>query len=426
MPGMLPSPAISVIGRHNSGKTTLVERLIAYLGAQGLDVGSVKHHGHPGFEIDVPGKDSYRHRQAGATETWIAAPGRLAMVKDIEGDPDCKKIVEGMPGHDIVIVEGYRLAGLPAIEVMRQGNDRDREVARAFHEASVEGIPLSCDILQSLRRKGHPAPDIADDRGDLAAKMPGGGTVAIVSDIPLARQAAENYGIPCFGIDDIEGIAGFVRERYVRPRLSVAIQAGGESRRMGESKALVDFLGRPLIMRVIERVAPVADEIVITTNEEDRLHFLHDAYPHLDIRLVPDECRMRGALPGLLTAFRAARFPLVAVVACDMVFASADLIAREYGMLCDSGADICIPCDEDAIEPFHALYRRDACLAACERAVSRGCMRPRALLDGLAVETVDRAALVAADPQAHCLVNANTPEELAAAGRIAIGEGPSR
>ena len=285
---------------------------------------------------------------------------------------------------------------------------------------------MSCDILQSLRRKGHPAPDIADDRGDLAAKIPGGGTVAIVSDIPLARQAAENYGIPCFGIDDIEGIAGFVRERYARPRLSVAIQAGGESRRMGESKALVDFLGRPLIMRVIERVAPVADEIVITTNEEDRLRFLHDAYPHLDIRLVPDECRMRGALPGLLTAFRAARFPLVAVVACDMVFASADLIAREYGMLRDSAADICIPCDEDAIEPFHALYRRDACLAACERAVSRGCMRPRALLDGLAVETVDRAARVAADPQAHCLVNANTPEELAAAGRIAIGEGPSR
>lgn len=426
MPGMLPSPAISVIGRHDSGKTTLVERLIAHLCARGFDVGSVKHHGHPGFEIDIPGKDSYRHRQAGATETWIAAPGRLAMVKDIEGDPDCLQIVEGMPGHDIVIVEGYRLAGLPAIEMMRQGNDRDLEVARAFYRASVEGVPLSCDILQSLRLKGDAVPDPVDDRGDLAAKMPGSGTVAIVSDIPLARRAAENYGIPCFGIDDIEGIAAFVKERYIRPRLSVAIQAGGESRRMGESKALVDFLGRPLIMRVIERVAPVADEIVITTNEGERLRFLHDAYPHLDIRLVPDECDMRGALPGLLTAFRAARFPFVAVVACDMVFASSDLIAREYSLLRDSSADICIPCDEDAIEPFHALYRRDACLAACEQAVSRGCMRPRALLDGLAVEMVDRAALVAADPQAHCLVNANTPEELVAAERIAIGEGSFR
>lgn len=422
MPGMLPSPAVSVIGRHDSGKTTLVERLIAHLRSQGFDVGSVKHHGHPGFEIDIPGKDSYRHRQAGATETWIAAPGRLAMVKDIDGDPDCLQIVDGMPGHDIVIVEGYRLAGLPAIEVMRQGNGRDLEVARAFYEASLAGIPLSCDILQSLRRKGGSAPNPVDDRGDLAAKMPGGGTVAIASDIPLARRAAGNYGIPCFDIDDIEGIAGFLGERYVRPRLSVAIQAGGESRRMGESKALVGFLGRPLIMRVIERVAPVADEIVITTNEWERLRFLHDAYPHLDIRLVPDECDVRGALPGLLTAFRAARFPLVAVVACDMVFASADLIAREYGMLCDSQADICIPCDKNTIEPFHALYRREACLAACERMVSQGCMSPRSLLDGLEAVKIDRTRLVAASPQAHCLVNANTPEELAAAERIAAGE----
>lgn len=421
MPGMLPSPAISVIGRHNSGKTTLVEGLVAQLCARGFDVGSVKHHGHPGFEIDIPGKDSFRHRQAGATETWIAAPGRLAMVKDIEGDPDCKKIVEGMPGHDIVVVEGYRLAGLPAIEVMRQGNDRDLEVARAFYEASVEGIPLSCDILQSLRRKGHPIPNPADDKGDLAAKMPGGGTVAIASDIPLAYRAAENYGIPCFGIDDIGAIARFVEERYVRPRLSIAIQAGGESRRMGESKALVGFLGRPLIMRVIERVAPVADEIVITTNEEERLRFLHDAYPQLDIRLVPDEFETRGALPGLLTAFRAARFPLVAVVACDMVFASADLIAREYGMLCDSEADICIPCDEGAIEPFHALYRRDACLAVCERAVAEGNMRPRVLFDSLDAATIDRASLLVPDSGAHCLVNANTPEDLAAAEELARG-----
>ncbi|MGN0262410.1 MAG: molybdopterin-guanine dinucleotide biosynthesis protein B [Eggerthellaceae bacterium] len=414
MPGMLPSPAVSVIGRHNSGKTTLVERLIAYLSAQGLDVGSVKHHGHPGFEIDIPGKDSYRHRQAGATETWIAAPGRLAMVKDIDGDPDCLRIVDGMPGHDIVIVEGYRLAGLPAIEVMRQENDRDLEVARAFYEASVSGIPLSCDILQSLRRKGGAPAGFADGRGDLAEKMPGSRTVAIASDITLARRAAANYGIPCFDIDDIGGIAGFLREHYARPRLSVAIQAGGESRRMGQSKALVDFLGRPLIMRVIERVAPVADEIVITTNEGERLSFLYDSYPHLDIRLVPDECDARGALPGLLTAFRAARFPLVAVVACDMAFVSADLIAREYGMLRDSRDDVCIPCDGDAIEPFHALYRRETCLTVCERAVSQGRMRPRSLLDGLQVATIDRAPFVAANPRTHCFVNANTPEELAA------------
>ena len=63
----IPSPAVAIVGRHNSGKTTLVEKLIAELVSRGLDVGSVKHHSHKGFDIDYPGKDSYRHRAAGAS-----------------------------------------------------------------------------------------------------------------------------------------------------------------------------------------------------------------------------------------------------------------------------------------------------------------------------------------------------------------------
>ena len=82
----IPSPAIAIVGRHNSGKTTLIERLIAELVARGLDVGSIKHHSHRGFDIDHPGKDSYRHRAAGASETVIAAPGQVARVKTIEGE----------------------------------------------------------------------------------------------------------------------------------------------------------------------------------------------------------------------------------------------------------------------------------------------------------------------------------------------------
>ena len=70
----IPSPAIAVVGRHNSGKTTLVVKVIAELAARGLDVGSVKHHTHGDFEIDYPGKDSFRHREAGASETVIASP----------------------------------------------------------------------------------------------------------------------------------------------------------------------------------------------------------------------------------------------------------------------------------------------------------------------------------------------------------------
>ena len=103
----IPSPALAIVGRHNSGKTTLIEQLIAELVRRGRDVGSVKHHSHVGFDIDYPGKDSYRHRAAGARETVIAAPGQIARIKSVEGEIECSAIVRSMPGHDIVVVEGY-------------------------------------------------------------------------------------------------------------------------------------------------------------------------------------------------------------------------------------------------------------------------------------------------------------------------------
>ncbi len=101
--------------------------------------------------------------------------------------------------------------------------------------------------------------------------------------------------------------------------LTVVIQAGGESRRMGQDKALLPFLGKPLIQRVIERVASLADELLVTTNRPE-------AYQFLDLPLFPDVIPGRGALGGLYTALSAASQPLVAVVACDMPFASPALL----------------------------------------------------------------------------------------------------
>ena len=312
----VPSPAIAVVGRHNSGKTTLVVKLIEELVARGHDVGSVKHHHKSGFEFDVPGKDSYRQREAGASETVIACPGQVARVKSVQGELECSEIVRSMPGHDIVIVEGYRKSGLQTIEVMRSGNEADSKVAEAFAEGAANGASLGSDFTQLSR--GSRAFEV---NADLAEKMPTSSTVAIVSDIPSAVGAAETYGIPYFGLDDVVEIADFLESRFIRPKVTVVIQAGGESRRMGQSKALVPFAGRPLICRMVERLSPVADELVITTNEGERLAFLADEYPDLDIRLVSDLHGSRGALPGLHTAIDAASSPFVAIVACDMLFA---------------------------------------------------------------------------------------------------------
>ena len=146
--------------------------------------------------------------------------------------------------------------------------------------------------------------------------------------------------------------------------LTVVIQAGGESRRMGQDKALLPFLGKALIRRVIERVGSLADELLVTTNRPE-------AYGFLNLPLVTDLIPGRGALGGLYTAMSAARKPLVAVVACDMPFASAALLAAQRDLLLATGSDAVIPQTGGGTEPFHAVYRRDACLPAIQAAIGR-------------------------------------------------------
>ena len=418
----IPSPAIAIVGRHNSGKTTLIEKLIASLVSRGHDVGSVKHHSHPGFEIDYPGKDSYRHRAAGASETVIACPNLMARIKDIDEEPECSEILRTMPGHDIVVVEGYRKSGLPTIELMRAGNNADESVAELFLSAAQAGEKLGADHVQAYRQRAKAAQGLTQEEiqdeehlASIANKLPTANTVAVVSDIPAAQEAAQLYNIPCFGLEDIDELSEFLEELYVRPRITVVIQAGGESRRMGRSKATVPFAGRPLICRIIERVAPAADELIITTNEPENLSFVDELYPELNIRKVSDAYEYRGALPGLYTALSAAHNPYVAVVACDMVFASASLVVAESLVMAETGADVVVPVNKHGYEPFHALYRRAVCLPSIIRGLDKGEKRAQVIFNDPAVQVEEfpQEKVLEVEPHGGCFINANTPDELA-------------
>lgn len=204
------------------------------------------------------------------------------------------------------------------------------------------------------------------------------------------------------------------------PPLTVAIQAGGESKRMGRSKATVPFLGRPLIERIVARVAPLAHEVLITTNEPDNLGFLAQVPAAAKIRLVRDVRERRGSLTGLHTALSQARCDFVAICACDMIFASPELFLAQYALLAsEPELDVVVPRTEFGFEPFHAVYRRRSCLAALEAAPGEGFHSMRAFLEAVHTRdfSIDEVARVV--PQGRCFINANTPDELAKAESIA-------
>ena len=116
---------IGFAGWKNSGKTTLVEGLVQKLAARGLRVSTVKH-AHHSFEIDQPGKDSYRHRAAGATEVVVASQKRWALIHEQSRpvEPDLDEILARMSEVDLVLVEGFKDLAFDKIEVFRHGNGK--------------------------------------------------------------------------------------------------------------------------------------------------------------------------------------------------------------------------------------------------------------------------------------------------------------
>ena len=111
---------IGFAGWSGSGKTTLLRRLIPVLVGRGLRVSTVKH-AHHGFDVDKPGKDSWVHREAGATEVLVGSANRWALMHELRGDPepDLPELLARMAPVDLVLVEGFKRGAHPKIEVHR-------------------------------------------------------------------------------------------------------------------------------------------------------------------------------------------------------------------------------------------------------------------------------------------------------------------
>jgi molybdopterin-guanine dinucleotide biosynthesis protein A len=200
--------------------------------------------------------------------------------------------------------------------------------------------------------------------------------------------------------------------------VAIVIQAGGKSIRMGEDKALVQFRGESMIHRVLRRLDGIGEEVVITTNHPENFGFLK-------LRLAGDSLEEGGALGGLYTALLSTSQAVVAVAACDMPFVNAELFAAEIAILLSGELDVVIPHTAKGFEPFHAVYRRETCLAAVKNALNMGQRKMTSWFPIVRVREMGDDELRAYDPEMRCFINLNTPEDLAMAETLVeqFGEG---
>lgn len=173
-------PILSVVGRSKSGKTTLLEKLIRELTARRRRVGTIKHHYHGPVTVDVPGKDSWRHRQAGARAVALVSPDTVFVVRDGAEGMSLEALTHlGLCGVDLVLTEGFKSGPMPKIEVNRR----------------AQQAPLLCGPADHL--------------------------VAVVSDWDTGAP------VPHFGLEDVATLADFIEQGYLqesgRPGLEILV-----------------------------------------------------------------------------------------------------------------------------------------------------------------------------------------------------------
>ncbi len=139
---------VGLAGWSGAGKTTLVAKLLPVLIAKGLRVSTIKH-AHHAFDLDKPGKDSWVHRQSGASEVLIASGQRWALMRELRGDdePGLKELLDKLSYADLVLVEGFKSEPYPKIEVHRAANGKP---LLSPADPSIIGVATDAVISSSL------------------------------------------------------------------------------------------------------------------------------------------------------------------------------------------------------------------------------------------------------------------------------------
>ncbi|GAA0379563.1 molybdopterin-guanine dinucleotide biosynthesis protein B [Paenibacillus motobuensis] len=188
-------PVIQIVGYKDSGKTTLIGRLLPLFSGMNLRVAMIKHDAH-GFEIDHSGTDTYAYRQHGAVAIAITSPYRTALIE--EQETPLKELIERFGGYDLILVEGYKQEAYPKIVMLRSGEDRillqelNQVKACVVRETeTVENGKAANEILQTERAEHSPA------------QSAGAGQALLEGDFTAAP-------VVHFRADEIEKIAAWI------------------------------------------------------------------------------------------------------------------------------------------------------------------------------------------------------------------------
>jgi molybdopterin-guanine dinucleotide biosynthesis protein B len=160
-------PIVCFVGKSNSGKTTFIERVIPELVRAGYKVATVKHAGH-GFDLDTEGKDSWRHKRAGASSVVVLSKGSMAMFADVSDQLRVEDVRDRFldESYDLIIAEGWKHEGYPKIMIIRE---------------QIGEIPISAD-----------------------------GLLAVVSDKPV------KLNVPVFDLNDVSSVAALIMQQFPR------------------------------------------------------------------------------------------------------------------------------------------------------------------------------------------------------------------
>jgi molybdopterin-guanine dinucleotide biosynthesis adapter protein len=191
-------PIISIVGKSDSGKTTLIEKLVPELTRRGYRIATVKHDVH-GFEVDREGKDSWRHKKAGAHTVVISSPNKVALIRDVEKDLTLDEIREKLIQEvHLILSEGYKKDVQSKIEIFRKEKHQE----------------LLCTKEDNL--------------------------IAIVSDQPFS------VGVPCFDLEDMKGLSNFIEKEFLRPGEGKEISLKVNGRPIPLSPFVRDFLTKTI------------------------------------------------------------------------------------------------------------------------------------------------------------------------------------